>query len=247
MALSTNPNRAEIALGDLDIKILFVGDFCEPRRALWRCPSRNRISVPVSGGFQMRVFRIGAAVFFALASSAHAQETVKQSEIEFYVQSSGGVAQSCGMEFTILYTDRTYRNGDPAAVKGSLAWVEGNGNFAVALIIKAYDINATMTPIPFPVYQGFVITEGKSILPSVTTKCDQPTDFCGLYSFQNTMAITDAVIGKKRLTIGFNREAKGGIDTTLPIKIVPSANFERFLNFSDCMITLADRAKANAK
>jgi hypothetical protein len=61
------------------------------------------------------------------------------------------------------------------------------------------------------------------------------------------MAITDAVIKKKRLAIGFNREASGGIDTTLPLQIVPSSNFPAFLDFSNCMITLLDRAKTNAK
>ena len=39
------------------------------------------------------------------------------------------------------------------------------------------------------------------------------------------------------------REAAGGIGTTLPINIVPSSNLGAFMDFADCLITLADRAK----
>ena len=41
------------------------------------------------------------------------------------------------------------------------------------------------------------------------------------------------------------REAAGGIGTTLPINIVPSSNLGAFMDFADCLITLADRAKTS--
>ena len=41
------------------------------------------------------------------------------------------------------------------------------------------------------------------------------------------------------------READGGIDTILPIDITPSSNLRAFMDFADCLITLAERAKAN--
>jgi hypothetical protein len=122
--------------------------------------------------------------------------------------------------------------------------MERNGTFAAALAIKGFDLNA-QTPIPFSVFRGFVVIDGKSILPSISLKADQPTDFVGGYSFENAVAITYAINGKKRLAVGFNREADGGIDTILPINITPSSNLGAFMDFADCLITLAERAKAN--
>jgi len=191
----------------------------------------------------MRAFKVCHAILFALAvvDPAYAQDEMKRSETEFYVQTSGGAAEVCGLDYTIMYVDR---QGNLAGVRGQLAWMERNGTFAAALAIKGFDLNA-QTPIPFSVFRGFVVIDGKSILPSITLKADQPTDFVGGYSFENAVAITYAMNGKKRLAVGFNREADGGIDTILPINITPSSNLGAFMDFVDCLITLADRAKAN--
>jgi hypothetical protein len=190
----------------------------------------------------MRAFKVCPAILFALAvvRLAHAQDEVKRSEIEFYVQTSGGAAEVCGLDYTIMYVDR--RN--LAGIRGQLAWMERNGTFAAALAIKGFDLNA-QTPTPFPVFRGFVVIDGKSVLPSLTLKADQPTDFVGGYSFEDAVAITYAINGKKRLAVGFNREADGGIETILPINITPSSNLGAFMDFADCLITLAERAKAN--
>ena len=59
------------------------------------------------------------------------------------------------------------------------------------------------------------------------------------------IAITYAINGKKRLAVGFNREAEGGRDTILPINTSPSSNLGAFMDFVDCLITLAERVKAN--
>jgi hypothetical protein len=133
---------------------------------------------------------ICSAILFALAVArpAYAQDEVQKSETEFYVQTSGGTAQACGMEYTIAYIDRN-RNGNAAGVKGSLSWVEANGRFSVGLLIRGFDFNATMTPIPFSVFQGFVVIDGKSVLPNRPLKGDQPTDFFAGYSIENSMAM----------------------------------------------------------
>ena len=67
----------------------------------------------------------------------------------------------------------------------------------------------------------------------------------GGYSFENAVAITYAINGKRGLAVGFNREADGGKDTILPINISPDSNLGAFMDFVDCLITLAERAKAN--
>ena len=190
----------------------------------------------------MRAFKVCPAILSALAvvGLAYAQDEVKRSETEFWFQTSGGAAEVCGLDYTIMYV----RQGNLAGVRGQLAWMERNGTFAAALAIKGFDLNA-QTPIPFSVFRGFVVIDGKSILPSITLKGDPPTDFVGGYSFENAVAITYAMNGEKRLAVGFNREANGGIDTILPINITPSSNLGAFMDFADCLITLADRAKAN--
>jgi len=194
----------------------------------------------------MRAFKVCPAILSALAvvGLAYAQDEVKRSETEFWSQTSGGAAEVCGLDYTIMYVDRTYRQGNLAGVRGQLAWMERNGTLAAVLVIKGFDLNA-QTPIPFSVFRGFVVIDGKSILPSITLKADQPTDFVGGYSFENAVAITYAMNGEKRLAVGFNREANGGIDTILPINITPSSNLGAFMDFADCLITLAERAKAN--
>src|SRR5262245_59744663 len=90
------------------------------------------------------------------------------------------------------------------------------------------------TPRSMRRLRGFVVIDGKSVLPSITLKADQPTDFVGGYSFENAVPITYAINGKKRLAVGFNREADGGIETILPINITPSSNLGAFMDFADC-------------
>ena len=48
----------------------------------------------------------------AVANPAYTQDTVQSSETKFYVQTAGGVPQVCGVEFTITYSDRSYRQGN---------------------------------------------------------------------------------------------------------------------------------------
>ena len=114
----------------------------------------------------MRSFKACAAILFALSvvGPACAEDEVQKSETEFFVQTSGGNSEVCGLDYTIMYIDHTYRHGDLAGVRGSLSWMEGNGSINTILIIKGFNLNAT-SPIPFPVFQGFVIVDGKSVLP----------------------------------------------------------------------------------
>ena len=79
----------------------------------------------------MRAFKVCHAILFALAvvGPAYAQDEMKRSETEFYVQTSGGAAEVCGLDYTIMYVDR---QGNLAGVRGQLAWMERNGTFAAA-------------------------------------------------------------------------------------------------------------------
>ena len=113
-----------------------------------------------------------AAILFVLAFPAFAQDEVKQSETELYVQTSGGAAAVCGLGFTILYIDGTYRHGDPAGVNGSVAWIESvSTGVAAALHLKGFDtINGTSVLTPFQVFRGFVVIEGRSVVQPKLSK-----------------------------------------------------------------------------
>ena len=78
----------------------------------------------------MRSFKACAAILFALSvvGPACAEDEVQKSETEFFVQTGGGNSEVCGLDYTIMYIDHTYRHGDLAGVRGSLSWMEGNGS-----------------------------------------------------------------------------------------------------------------------
>jgi hypothetical protein len=96
----------------------------------------------------MRAFKVCPGILFALVvvGLAYAQDEMKRSETEFYVQTSGGTAEVCGLDYTIMYVDRQV---NLVGVRGQLAWMERNGTFAAALAIKGFDLNA-QTRYHFP-------------------------------------------------------------------------------------------------
>jgi hypothetical protein len=47
----------------------------------------------------------------ALPSASFAQDTIEKSETTYYVQTSGGQPTVCGIEYALLYRDRTYLSG----------------------------------------------------------------------------------------------------------------------------------------
>jgi len=69
------------------------------------------VAQPTGEGFQveiglsiMRAFKVCPAILFALAvvGPAYAQDEVKRSETEFWSQTSGGAAEVCGLDYTIM-------------------------------------------------------------------------------------------------------------------------------------------------
>lgn len=134
----------------------------------------------------MRIF-VAAIIYVILAavSPLRAQDRIENSETDFYVQTAGGNPTICGLEFTFVYHDHTYRGGALAGVTGSLGWFENKGNIGLALKIVGSDFpnadKSDLTPKPFKVVQGSVAVDGKPVPPYGSISCEQPTGFCGMY------------------------------------------------------------------
>jgi hypothetical protein len=200
----------------------------------------------------MRTFITAAASVFALALAgvSYAQDTVQNSETDFYVQTSGGVPQMCGFEFTIFYNDRSYRQGALESVTGSLAWGETRGGLGLSLKIVGSDFvfsGATPHPTPFSVLQGFVSVDGKSIRPARRFSCEQPTAFCAAYDIDDAATVYKAIVLKQSVTVGFSRQVNG-LDITLPLDTaVTPAKSNQFTSYDDCMLKWIERAEKSLK
>jgi len=188
-------------------------------------------------------------LLFASLGVARAQDRIETSETDFYVQTAAGNPTICGLEFTLVYHDDTYRGGALAGVTGSLGWFENKGNIGLALKIVGSDFpNADkldLTPKPFQVVQGSVAVDGKPVSPYSSISCEQPTSFCGMYWSPNSILIGTALASMRPLAITFNRQAKG-LDVSLPLdpRERVRSKPDEFRSFGTCMGTLADRAKA---
>jgi hypothetical protein len=205
--------------------------------------------IPQGRGAKVYRFKTWVAMVFgvAFAVPAFAQDTVQHSESGFYVLTSAGVPKGCGFEFSVMYRDRTYRQGGLAGVTGSLTWLEfSDGSVGAALKLAGIDYDVTLArTTAFRVHNGFVIADRKTLLPTKTVGCDQPTAFCGVYSLANAAAIYGA-LGEKSLAIGFSREANG-LDITLPLDPRSSiaAKPNDYQDYNACMGTLAQRGLSN--
>jgi hypothetical protein len=197
----------------------------------------------------MRTLRLWVATAFALLFSApvYSQDAIVGAETGFYVQSSAGVPKGCGFEFTFVYRDRTYRQGALAGITGSLTWAEfSDGTIGAALKLVGSDFDAALTRTAFSVHQGFVVADGKTLIPTRRVDCEQPTAFCGAYSLPNAVAIYKALVEGNGLVIGFSREAKG-LDVTLPVdaRSTAAAKPNDFQSYNACIGTLSQPGLSN--
>lgn len=81
----------------------------------------------------MRALLVTCIVIVLTACPLHAQEKIENSEISFYVQTSGGNPAVCGIDTVLIYRDQTYQRGALAGVRVSLAWQEAKGDIGLLL------------------------------------------------------------------------------------------------------------------
>jgi hypothetical protein len=191
---------------------------------------------------------IGALILLLSTSAAFAQDTVQKSEVTLYVQSAGGQPHVCGIEYTILYLDRTYREGALAAIRGTLGWVaHHSGNVGIIFKVLGMDFphadKHDMAPQVFPIPHAFLMADGKphNVHDRLPCEPSQSTGFCGAYFLPASIEIYMAAFSGK-LSIGFNREPQS-LDVSLPLDARES-NPNEYPPFRACMTTILDRAKA---
>jgi hypothetical protein len=103
--------------------------------------------------------------------SASAQDTIIYSQTAFYVQTSAGQPTVCGIDFSIAYNDRTYRQAAAAVLKGTLGWVESQGQIDLILKVGGFDF-ASLSPQAFPITHAFLSARNKPILLNKVWPCD---------------------------------------------------------------------------
>jgi hypothetical protein len=182
---------------------------------------------------------------FVGAAPAKAQDTIVRTETTYFVQTAGGSAAVCGLEFNIVYRDRTIRNGAAAAIGGSFSWAENKGNIGLLLKINGADFpnleRQDVRPQQFSIAKGAISIKGNYYAPDTTSRCEDPRAFCGTYWIPKSLvALQELEAGN--LSVSFNREA-GGLDVTLPIHIeFTNEKMKDYSAFHNCMSVLSDRA-----
>jgi hypothetical protein len=125
--------------------------------------------------------------------------------------------------------------------------MESKGNVGVLLKIIGVDFSKSAEPVPFQVFDGLVLVDGKPLLPHTSFPCQQSTGYCGSLSPQNTLEIYRALVPPRPVAIAFSRQPKG-LDITLPLDIPQETlNSRQFDQFNDCMKALIQRAMANPR
>jgi hypothetical protein len=186
-----------------------------------------------------------------VTSSANAQDTIEKSETTFYVQTAGGDPQICGIEFALLYRDRTYQQGAVAAITGTVAWRGSPGNVGLILKINGADFpnaaKSDWSTRAFPVHQGFVVGRQTAYRVHKTYPCEEPNSFCGFYWLPTSLEILEYVYSGT-LSLGFSREA-GGLDVVLPLdtRATSATNPQQHPDFMNCLVTILQRAKTPSR
>jgi hypothetical protein len=186
---------------------------------------------------------------FLVTGPTNAQDTIEKSETTFYVQTAGGIPRVCGIEFALLYKDRTYKQGATSAITGTVAWSGAvPGNIGVILKINGSDFpNATKgdwSAQAFSVPHGFVLGKRTAYPVHKSAPCEELHSFCGFYYLPTSVQILEYLYSNA-LSLGFSREANG-LDVTLPLDTRPASatNPQEYPDFLDCLQAILERAKS---
>jgi hypothetical protein len=195
--------------------------------------------------------RISAVIALILLYSiapreAQAQADVKKSEGEFFEQTAGGELVMCGLEFSVVYSDRTYLRGGISTVSGSLAWFVSQGNLGLGMKINGQDFPGAavmdMTPRRFRPSTALLSVDDK-LQPNLTrTQCEDPLAYCGTYWGQPAAEVIKALYKSKVVSISLNREVNG-LDLAIPLATLSTdpKMQETVGSFQSCIKTIVSR------
>ncbi len=178
-------------------------------------------------------FRLVFCVFItALAAKAAPVEPL-QSEIYYDVQYADGEPKICSVQFSLLYKDYTYKNGQTVFTTGSVNWLKANRGLGMFLKVSVADLTNFQPPTmeAVNVNAAYIVIGTKSHKPVKRIECEETTAFCGVYGFENTPSFLEA-LQSKSFFVNYNRH-KQALDVQLLIKprLVPA----EIDNFYECL------------
>jgi hypothetical protein len=164
----------------------------------------------------------------------------KLSETSFYVETSDGIPNMCGIEFRILYADQFNRQGALSHIAGSLVWRADNGRILFLEKLLGADVQAKQS-IRFPISSAFFSYDGDSTqawpLPGGCT--DDIAGFCGAYVDAPAIGALAAIYESKFL-VSFRRKDSLA-DTVIRLDLTSAVqDAQRKRSFDKCTDIVID-------
>jgi len=184
----------------------------------------------------------------AWCSAVFAQTKIGNSEVDYFVQTSGGSPVVCGVEFTIVFSDFVQGKGEITSTVGSISFAESKRNFVLLLKVQGLDFpDGPTKPVRFKVASASLTADGANYKADNVGSCDEPLGFCGTYWLPKSALIRKGIGVGREITLNFNRRV-GDFDYQVPIyESVTTVNMEHAKSFNQCMGLMTHRLLDGSK
>jgi hypothetical protein len=184
---------------------------------------------------------IYAALALAMAQSGHAETNVLLNEVRIAPISRGGDVTGCSLQFTTMFTDGVYRQGQVSGIDGSLTWsFAPKGRLGLGLKLAGKDFSPNMTVAgDMKVAYAYLAVARRPIHAQARYQCENASNFCGVYGRDIAMSLLEAAMGQQDVSVGFNRH-QDGMDVTLPIA---AASEQQMAQFGVCMLQVFQKVQ----
>jgi hypothetical protein len=199
----------------------------------------------------MKALPLSIALLIASLETATAQNNVFERNIEYFQETSSGQPNGCGVEFTLIFTDRSYSGGKVAGIDGSLTNFVNKGNLWTTFKLAGADFpnGPSGQHVSFPIYDASLDVDG-TLFRASRFNCETLDNYCGAITASDGLAIFTA-LEKQGVTLRFNR-AKGQLDYSFKLTSEPGAHQDHqeyvdgLNKHSQCMLDILNQAKANS-
>lgn len=189
----------------------------------------------------MKLLATGAAILVVLAvsSQARAAEFLK-AEVNPVDIRTGGDLTGCGLEYSGVFRDHTYRSGALSGVSGTINIMRlGKANLGLFFKIGLVDwLDPELKQAKIAKIEKAYVRSGGQAAPETVIPCDNPNSFCGGSGPDAAFKFFENAV-KDKIQIGFNRIPKG-MDVLLTLPPIDD------LKFSECTVELLNKVLAEA-